>query len=99
MNYTGKLYGKVGRTYIPLVMTSDDVDDMEKKLTEVTLLSEGRLTLLNNQEQRHESERNQARQERDDLKRLLENILREDVEGQDYKDARKYLARMKGGDQ
>jgi hypothetical protein len=32
MNYTGKLYGKGhGRTYFPLVLTSEDVDRMEKE--------------------------------------------------------------------
>ena len=32
MNYTGKLYGKGhGRTYFPLVLTSDDVDEMQEE--------------------------------------------------------------------
>ena len=44
-----------------------------------------------------ERELKESQDQRDNLQRLLENILREDVEGQDYKDARKYLARMKGG--
>ena len=26
MEYTGKLYGKIGRRYIPLTLTSEDVD-------------------------------------------------------------------------
>ena len=34
MNYSGKLYGKVGKTYIPLVLTSEDVDKMERELAE-----------------------------------------------------------------
>ena len=56
MNYTGKLYGKVNRTYIPLIMTSDDVDKLGRELTEMTSIAEGRLTLLNNQEARHKLE-------------------------------------------
>jgi len=28
MEYKGKLYGKVGKHYFPLVMTSDDVDEL-----------------------------------------------------------------------
>ena len=36
MNYTGKLYGKGhGRTYFPLVLTSEDVDRMESELNEL----------------------------------------------------------------
>lgn len=36
MNYTGKLYGKGhGRTYFPLVLTSEDVDRMEKEHAEM----------------------------------------------------------------
>ncbi len=32
MNYSGKLYGKgQGRTYFPLVLTSEDVDRMQKE--------------------------------------------------------------------
>ncbi len=38
MNYTGKLYGKINRTYIPLIMTSDDVDKLERELSEARLL-------------------------------------------------------------
>ena len=34
MNYSGKLYGKVGKTYIPLVLTSEDVDRMKPELAE-----------------------------------------------------------------
>lgn len=30
MKYTGKLYGKMGRKYIPLILTSEDVDAMER---------------------------------------------------------------------
>ena len=30
MTYTGNLYGKIGRRYIQLVLTSDEVDEMEK---------------------------------------------------------------------
>ncbi|MFA5452820.1 MAG: hypothetical protein WC248_04555 [Candidatus Methanomethylophilaceae archaeon] len=33
MKYQGKLYGKVGRKYIPLALTSDDVDKLEAKST------------------------------------------------------------------
>jgi hypothetical protein len=32
------------------------------------------------------------------LHRLLENILKPDSDGQDYKEARKYLAILKGGE-
>lgn len=31
MKYTGKLYGKVGRKTIPLMLTSSDVDTLEAK--------------------------------------------------------------------
>jgi hypothetical protein len=32
MNYTGKLYGKIGpRAYVPLKLTSEDVDALEKR--------------------------------------------------------------------
>ena len=31
MDYTGKLYGKIGRRYIPLKLTSDDVDLLERQ--------------------------------------------------------------------
>ena len=32
MNYAGKLYGKGhGKTYFPLVLTSEDVDQMQKE--------------------------------------------------------------------
>lgn len=34
MEYKGKLYGKVGKNYIPLIHTSDDVDKMEKDIIE-----------------------------------------------------------------
>jgi hypothetical protein len=30
MKYTGKLFGKVGKTYIPLILTSEEVDEMER---------------------------------------------------------------------
>lgn len=30
MNYEGKLYGKIGKTVIPLKMTSKDVDQLQK---------------------------------------------------------------------
>lgn len=32
MEYSGKLYGKVGSTYIPLEMTTDDVENLQKQL-------------------------------------------------------------------
>ena len=32
MNYDGKLFGKSGRSYIPLVLTSKDVDEMQRNL-------------------------------------------------------------------
>lgn len=35
MKYSGKLFGKVDRTYIPLVLTSEKVDAMEKALEEI----------------------------------------------------------------
>jgi len=38
MNYTGKLYGKGhGKTYFPLVLTSEDVDRMEKDLAAIEI--------------------------------------------------------------
>ena len=32
MNYTGKLYGKIGRRYIPLALDSEAVDAMTSEL-------------------------------------------------------------------
>lgn len=34
MKYAGKLYGKIGRKYIPLKLTSDDVDTLERERDE-----------------------------------------------------------------
>lgn len=34
MTYSGKLYGKIGRRTIPLVLTSEDVDAMQRELAE-----------------------------------------------------------------
>jgi hypothetical protein len=34
MIYEGKLYGKIGSRYIPLKMTSDDVDELEQRHNE-----------------------------------------------------------------
>jgi hypothetical protein len=31
MEYTGKLYGKIGRRMIPLTLTSEDVDELERQ--------------------------------------------------------------------
>lgn len=39
MNYIGKLYGKVGRRQIPLMLTSEDVDRMEAALRRVAKLN------------------------------------------------------------
>lgn len=36
MNYVGKLYGKVGRKYIPMKLTSDDVDALVSQLAVVS---------------------------------------------------------------
>ena len=32
MEYKGKLYGKIGRKYVPLKLTSDDCDRMQDQL-------------------------------------------------------------------
>jgi uncharacterized coiled-coil DUF342 family protein len=40
----------------------------------------------------------EARDKIKNLHRLLENILKPDSDGQDYKEARKYLASVKGGE-
>jgi hypothetical protein len=32
MEYKGKLYGKVGKSYFPLVLTTEDIDTMELEL-------------------------------------------------------------------
>lgn len=32
MEYKGNLYGKVGSSYIPLVMTTEDVDKLEQEV-------------------------------------------------------------------
>jgi hypothetical protein len=36
MNYEGKLYGKVGKTYFPLELTTKDIDEMEARLLSFT---------------------------------------------------------------
>jgi len=38
VTYTGKLWGKVGRRTIPLKMTSEDVDSLERERDEVLKL-------------------------------------------------------------
>lgn len=35
MNYKGPLYGKIGRRYIPLTLTSDDVDEMSNEIRDL----------------------------------------------------------------
>lgn len=55
MQYSGKLYGKIGRKYIPLVLTSDDVENLQQeccqlkntvsKATEWSLLSDAEMRL------------------------------------------------------
>jgi len=40
MKYNGPLYGKIRRSYIPLVQTSQEVDQMEKDLAEVKAMLE-----------------------------------------------------------
>ncbi|MDD5013565.1 MAG: hypothetical protein PHW73_00500 [Atribacterota bacterium] len=35
MEYKGKLYGKVGNYYIPLENTTDDFEDLQKRLDEL----------------------------------------------------------------
>jgi hypothetical protein len=45
-----------------------------------------------------ERELAEARDKIKNLHRLLENILKPDSDGQDYKEARKYLAILKGGE-
>jgi hypothetical protein len=42
MEYTGKLYGKIGRRIIPLTLTSEDVDKLEKENREM----KGRISAL-----------------------------------------------------
>ena len=36
MNYVGLLYGKIGRSIIPLQLTSTDIDRMEERLASAT---------------------------------------------------------------
>jgi hypothetical protein len=40
MKYTGKLFGKVGKTYIPLILTSDEVDTMERDKARIDWLAD-----------------------------------------------------------
>jgi hypothetical protein len=42
MEYTGKLYGKIGRRMIPLVLTSEDVDRMDRANADLVIQA-GRL--------------------------------------------------------
>lgn len=37
MKYTGPLYGKIGRRFVPLKQTSEDVDRMEEALRRIML--------------------------------------------------------------
>ena len=37
MEYKGKLYGKIGKSYIPLLSTTDDVDAMEANIKQLKL--------------------------------------------------------------
>ena len=39
MEYTGKLYGKIGRRMIPLTLTSEDVDKMERQKDAAVMLA------------------------------------------------------------
>jgi hypothetical protein len=43
MNYIGKLYGKMGRRTIPLVLTSEDVDRIEKERDNLAAWKAGHL--------------------------------------------------------
>jgi hypothetical protein len=40
MKYTGKLFGKVGKTCIPLILTSDEVDAMERDKARIDWLAD-----------------------------------------------------------
>lgn len=35
MEYKGKLYGKVGNTYFPLLKTTDDIEALENEIKEL----------------------------------------------------------------
>lgn len=35
MEYKGKLYGRVGNTYFPLIETTDDVENLKRKISEL----------------------------------------------------------------
>lgn len=43
MEYKGKLYGKVGKSYFPLLHTSDDYDNLVKRVAELEALIEQKL--------------------------------------------------------
>jgi len=47
MKYTGKLFGKVGKTYIPLILTSDEVDAMERDKARIDWLADPENTIGN----------------------------------------------------
>jgi hypothetical protein len=40
MEYQGKLYGKVGKTYFPLIKTTDDFDKIESEKQELIKMVE-----------------------------------------------------------
>ncbi len=37
MEYSGRLFGKVGKSYIPLEQSSKDIDDLKKLLRETVM--------------------------------------------------------------
>lgn len=45
MEYKGKLYGKVGKSYFPLLHTTDDYDNLVKCVAELEALLEQKLNI------------------------------------------------------
>ena len=46
MIYTGKLYGRSGNGYIPLIMTSDDVDELVRERDEARAIAKEACSML-----------------------------------------------------
>ena len=46
MQYTGNLYGKIGRSYIPLKLTSAEVDQLEQDRKKLTAIEDAALKII-----------------------------------------------------
>ena len=90
MEYKGKLYGKVGEIFFPLLNTTDDWEALEKKVTESEFIISG----LNEAADNWKAEYDNCRailKELVDLKIMKENLYKGNPDGKEYAE-RKPLA-------